>query len=117
MIAGLLSSFLIKGFSMGEKMSISEAVFHSILPAEGIGGGAEDVAGVGELPVQSITGAVVDVDVEKMVSNSARAAYRSEADIPLMGGPPPLGGAPPPLGAGDWFVARLAATNGVEDTA
>ena len=86
------------------------------LPADGIGGGAEDVTGVGELPLQSIVGAVVEVDVENMVSSSAKAAYRSEADIPLKEGPPPLGGAPAEVGAGDWFVARLAAINGVDDT-
>lgn len=57
-----------------------------------------------------MVGAVVEVDVEKIVSNSARAAYRSEAE------PTPFAVEPLGLGDGDWFVALLVATKGVEET-
>ena len=65
----------------------------------------EVAAGVGELPFQSIVGAVVEVDVEKIVSSSAKAAYRSEADGARMAPPPP----PLDDGAGDRLSDRLPA--------
>ena len=66
----------------------------------------EEAAGVGELPFQSIVGAVVDVDVEKMVSSSAKAAYRSEAEVALDDD-----------GAGDRLADRLPAAAAELDAA
>ena len=70
-------------------------------------------AGVGEPPVQSIVEELVVVVVEKMVSNSANAAYRSEADTRAAA--PPLTAAAGTDGAGDeeGLPPARVAVNGV----
>ena len=71
----------------------------------------DGAVGVGEFPVQSMVDCVVEVVVEKIVSNSANAAYRSDAEAPPL--TPFVVVADDVEGAGDAVAPARDAVNGV----